>query len=978
MGIIFDTSIGFLAMKMLMRAKFSESAGLDNSIDIIEYIEGLIDDRYEKKSYKRAIEAVADEIDKNCEEIIQKSNITPERKDFLMEKLSEAMSVINSDFEFFTETKVELASMKNRILHIASIEKDDFDEQEYYYFTNAIYYIANQLREGFFKLKEFDVERSNYIISNLEDLKENVANVAEMLGRIDNKVLSLNDEYRNYESEYRKVVQSKYNYIELFGAEELNSRLKRYKLSTAYVELEVRAVDNNRIEVNDIFADSRKNIWLSGEAGSGKTTFLYWLVTNTASTEETVNGLTDEIPLLIKLRDIEDYSSISLPDCFNKVMKDSTFTIPKGWIEEKIKAGKILFLFDGFDEISTFDREYVFKWIDEVDKNDKCKKLFTSRPQITDRPEDITVKEVKMLPMTGEKVELFIHYWHNAVLNEKLGESNDAIRAYINNIVDLFKQNDSLSKLSTNPLLCAMLCALHYKNQMIIPSSKRDLYESCCKMLLEERDSVRKVKNTIVNLTYEEKKHYVSKIAYRMMDNNVAETSKEDTVTMLDKTLELCGKTEYSGNDVLSYLIERSGMLKEPEKGKISFVHKSFQEYLCAVYLASEGNWDCLIKHIGDPEWLETISIAIGYGSEKNANEILAKTLEKGKKAKDKEKYLFYALDYLNGAKEVDPQIRSRINNSLFSIFPPTFENYERVAKAGDVALSHLKDNKDFDVEQRHCSLLVLEHVGTKEALNVSKTYFKREISVIDIMILGKLYAKYKNEDILEYKIDDALYDYVKNIVKDCLCLSSNMFHYLRHISPAKQKRLCEKNINSIHLIDYNTFFDYKRMDLFPDFLIPNVRNITIEGAFYSLDILNEFVNLDRVKIIAKGRKFDLYELNKYETIYNVKEWEFVLKQTIYINLEKMDFLQNASKIKFVFLDDNIEIDCDGFKDDVELTIYTEQPDMLDLAQFRNIKSVELGVPDIYIENIRMDFEFENINGNVKEFMVDNYNPYSE
>ena len=949
--------IGSLLMKIVFRARFDLSNNsIDSGVDIIDYIANKIDDKYAKKDYYRAVDAVSDELEKCCWSVIDNSQLSKERKSFLKETIEKALEALGDDNDFFTSTNLDYSLMKKRIEDRGSIDRDDFDENEYYILDRVLGSAVELLKELFNKMPEFAAERAYYIISNIEDLKHDVEDLSDEIYSLNRKLQSLPEMFFKYETEYRSVVNSKYNTIELFGADDLNRELRRYELSTAYVELEIRSKDSEeKLSVHDIFANNRKNIWLKGDAGSGKTTFLSWLTINSANCEESINGLEKDIPLLVKLRELDDYERISLPNLFENVMINSTYKIPEGWIEGKIEAGKILFMFDGFDEISFSDREHVFNWIKEIDPLDRCKKIFTARPQILERPDNITLTEVEMLPMTGEKIDAFIEYWHYAVL--KNYQTKEDIQSYIDSLICQLRQNESLNKLSSNPLLCAMISALHFKNQKQIPSSKRDLYEACCKMLIDGRDNARHIKGQKISLSYEQKKWLVAKLASKMMENNVAETSKEDTKKMFSTTLKRMGNHNITGEELLSHLIERSGLIKEPENGKISFVHKSFQEYLCAYYLTSDDNWDCILNHIGSPEWLETITLAIGFGSEKHANEILRRTLNKGVEEGDEDTYLFYAIEYLSGVKETDPELRTIIERRIKALIPPNADNYIRVAKAGNIAVMHLKYNKNYSPDDILYSLCALEQISSGEAVDVSKTYFKAPLRLLHLRELSELYRKQDRAVLNQKKIVDELFNFIKRQQKNNLSLPYSMYSYLSDLSEKKKSELLKIGIDTINISGYSVIHESRGLYPFPGFLTSGVRKLSISGRLGKCELLPLFQNLEELTLSIVNKNFNLEELNNYQNLYDVKKWNFILCGETYINPKNLKFLANCTELGLVLHNEDIEIEYDGFKNLNRISIASETMEKIDIEELSNIPNIDIAVPKEQMDYMKYDLE---------------------
>lgn len=407
-------------------------------------------------------------------------------------------------------------------------------------------------------------------------------------------------------------------------------------------------------------------------------------------------------------------------------MKDSSYRMPEGWIEDAIESGRILFLVDGFDEVSDQERESVFEWVKRIDPENKCKKLFTSRPQVKNRPRLIKLLEVKMMAMNAEKVEEFVRYWHRAVLKEQLAVSADEAMVTCNSLLDVIEKSNSLRKLAANPLLCAMISALHYRRGMNVPTSKRDLYEACCKMLLESRDAERKIRETDIQLSYEKKKLILSKLACNMMLNNDVETSKNSVLEFLKNTIEDMGIEDVEAEDLLKFLLERTGLIREPEHQRIGFVHRSFQEYLCAVELSRRVQWGLIEEKIGKEEWVETISLAMGYATKERADQILRATLSKGEECNAQKVYLFYAIEYLSGALEADPSIRNEIKEKLESYLPPQHADCEQIAMAGKIAVPYLTYREDYTEEEKTNCLYTLSLIGTREALRAIKGFSLR------------------------------------------------------------------------------------------------------------------------------------------------------------------------------------------------------------------------------------------------------------
>jgi predicted NACHT family NTPase len=84
----------------------------------------------------------------------------------------------------------------------------------------------------------------------------------------------------------------------------------------------------------------------------------------------------------------------------------------------------------------------------------------------------------------------------------------------------LLEQRPSLRRLAANPLLCAMICALHLERRSNLPTERIKLYEECIDMLMEQRDVGRGVsQEDYPALGTAQRLALLQDLAYRMMRN---------------------------------------------------------------------------------------------------------------------------------------------------------------------------------------------------------------------------------------------------------------------------------------------------------------------------------------------------------------------------------------------------------------------------------------------------------------------------
>lgn len=899
--------LGSIILNVLIRSKAPEGVR-ENFIDIVNMLKGFGIDEFEARDIDRSFQKIADNIAVSCKKVLENTNLKKDRVTAIVTNINCAYENSELDIEKFLNMGADENAIRKTLIKANPRYRDNLDTNEIELYERLLEHTSHLIANAFVKLPTFNEEGVKRLNVKMDGVVEKIDKILEQMEKVDQIVEDKSTKISNFERCYRNNIISQNNYVQLFGAGDLSSEYKRYPLSIAYVELEISdEVTGKEIKLERIFEKS-KNIWMSGEAGSGKTTLLQWIAVQSAENSGKMQSVRGCIPIVIHLRKC-NCREMSLKECIKGVMKDSSYEIPEGWIEEVKETGRFLFLIDGFDEVSEKDRQEVLNWLQETDKEERCKKIFTSRPQVKERPMVDNLLEIKILPMNRERIKSFIKYWHSAVLEEQLRVDKEDATSITNELYKKIEMSDALLKLSSLPLLCAMICALHYRNEMHLPTNKRELYEECCKMLLEKRDEERRIVQREIKLSYEQKKIILAKLAYWMMKNNHVEITFEQATRTIKRAIDgmnifLGGKTE----SVFKYLLERCGILREPETGKMDFLHRTFQEYLAAYEIQREEDWGYLKEKIGDTVWQETIGVCIGFAKSEIATEILEDTLQKGIKEKEEKKYLFVAIEYLSGALEVKKEVRTRIENAVAKLIPPQSKDCLELAKAENLVVPYLKAEPTYIQEDRVLCLRVLRFVGTIKALEVSKTYLNQILSKDELLEIGNLYAQFTRRDLIETGIPMAVKTYIENICGSTVILHNEMIDALRLLKMKELKELSSISIKSLEIIGYDntTYSDNLKM-------FENVSSLVIDGDFTSLNILECMKNLRELTIYSVNGEFSVYNLNDYASVYNVEHFSLVTNTQEYINGRDLEFLSKCENLELVLLSDMSEVEFEHF-----------------------------------------------------------------
>ena len=634
----------------------------------------------------REFETLGDRIAKSLEPIFKDCNLQENSYKAVAHEVAAAIS----DAKISSRLLAELSHKPVRLLdHIKAQHPNGdalFSEAETSLYNRVLDLSAQNIIDLASNLPGYTAQNFTQILQRLDvsmETLERVLNDLEKL-RLTSESPDQNRQYADFERDYRALIVREFDRVNLFGAD-VSRRAKRYQLSIAYVSLEVANPDFYdaaaaiaRTDVQEALSNSWQTA-IIGEAGTGKTTLLYWLAVNSAANtfEESMHRWRNTVPFIIELRRYGE--KLPAPEKFlDKVAFDIADRMPKGWVHHILESGRAVLLIDGLDEVPEAQREGVYKWLTHLCGSFKRVRIvFTSRPASYEWGEldELSFKEYEFAPMQSHQIECFINYWHQAVLGGDELNDKGKVESVSKKLLYKIRNSLPLTRLATNPLLCAMLCALHYERNMQLPADRSELYEACCAMLLERRDSEREIDTeNYPKLSYKQKRVLLDDLAYWMMKNQHVSVEKWQVIPRVTQKLSNMQFTsEISQEMVVSFLVERSGVIREPTPDSIDFIHRTFQEYMAANAASGEEDWGFLLDRASDDQWQETIILAAGFSNKKQADYFVESLLEKGEETSEKKhKFDLLAISCLETATEISSDIRDRVEQRVNSLIPQT------------------------------------------------------------------------------------------------------------------------------------------------------------------------------------------------------------------------------------------------------------------------------------------------------------------
>ena len=548
-----------------------------------------------------------------------------------------------------------------------------------------------------------------------------------------------NREDDDFTTDYMRNVVNKLDRMELFGVT-LNEATRRYPLSVAYMSLNVRPPaekDQARssasivrpvstsMRVEDALAGG-KRILLIGEAGCGKTTLLRWLAVGSArgSLPSALADWNDSIPYHLPLRQFADEGQFPAPEDFVKVSsKALAGEMPNQWVHDMLRKGQATVLVDGLDELPEGRvRDGAFAWLQEL-----MQAFPEARYVVTSRP--YAVKEHKLgsafyvaefQPMTSTHVAEFVTRWHQAIERELIDDNDrEQLEGDRRAILAALDADRHLRTMAVNPLLCAMLCALNRQRQRALPTERMEVYAAALDMLLVRRDRERGMSDGFRPPT-KSQVLVLQELAFWLMRQGLSDVSRDRAREVVAKAALSLPEQVGDPEALLMFLLERSGLLREPVEGRIDFVHRTFQEYLAGKAAVDGDEIELLLEKSTDDQWREVIIMAAGHAQPRQRDHLLRELVVKANAAGRSPITALIAVACLQTAPQLERSVRESVEALARELVPPSsLEAAESLVSVGALAIDELERRKPTTQIQASCSVRLLSNIGSDDALRL-------------------------------------------------------------------------------------------------------------------------------------------------------------------------------------------------------------------------------------------------------------------
>ncbi|WP_320773065.1 NACHT domain-containing protein [Streptomyces sp. CRN 30] len=527
-----------------------------------------------------------------------------------------------------------------------------------------------------------------------------------------------------FEQRYAGYISGKYGRLTIFGLD-LSESSGTWSLDAAYLSLE--ATESSTGDLTSMLPAEQvlarhDRVLLRGVAGSGKTTLVQWLAVSAGpdGLDERLLYLHGLVPFVLPMRSLTRAGArLPGPDEFlSAVGCPIAHAQPTGWYDRVLTAGRGLLLVDGIDEMPEAEREEARTWLrDLVDAYPRNHWLVTSRPSAV-REHWLAAerfRELDLAPMSRDDVASFIRRWHKAA-----GSAD----SYRKELLYAIRAKQELARLATNPLMCALICALHRDRRGYLPDGRKELYDAALSMLLSRRDRERGVYRTgDLRIGETHQVQLIQKLAYWLIRNGRSEMATTDVLGLLAQALTAMPRVAALGSveQIYRHLLVRSGLLLEPVEGSMQFIHRTFQDYLGARAAVESLDFDFLGDNAHLDQWEDVLRMAVAHARPAERTRLLTGLIERGDACEDTRHRLhLLAAACLEDATELSPAARAEVQRRAATLIPPhSVAEARALADVGPVVLELLRGPAHLTPDEAYHTVLTAVRIGTDAAIPV-------------------------------------------------------------------------------------------------------------------------------------------------------------------------------------------------------------------------------------------------------------------
>ncbi len=333
----------------------------------------------------------------------------------------------------------------------------------------------------------------------------------------------------------------------------------------AYLSKGQQKLDSNLLVEK---ANSHGRVVISGLAGRGKSVLMRYTAISMYHSPQ------GKIPIFLELRSLNQVDTKDLLSFIHVQYGSNRSSVKIEDFKRSLDRGYFSLILDGFDEVDPSSRSEIESEILDISRQYPLLSIIvSSRPDARFQSwQDF--EEYQVCPMALEQAKELI---------TRAEYDEDVTSSFLSSMTpEFYRKHESF--LAT-PLLTIMMM-LTFEDYAEIPTSLHAFYKNAFDTLIRRHDATKTkfVRKMHSNCTAEQFQLLFSSFSLLTYSRSKFEFTRSEVLKYLNAALD---QQQISANAecVLDDLIESICLLQE-EGFEISFVHRSFQEYFCALFLS--------------------------------------------------------------------------------------------------------------------------------------------------------------------------------------------------------------------------------------------------------------------------------------------------------------------------------------------------------------------------------------------------------
>jgi hypothetical protein len=413
-------------------------------------------------------------------------------------------------------------------------------------------------------------------------------------------------------------------------------------------------------------AEAPRRTVILGGPGSGKTTllesFCLALAQGTAAPFPWAPDLPPMVPIFYRIRDL-DRDLETHRTIWDAIRHDCSrrmgLSLPQDFFPRQMERGPLMLLFDGLDEAASPARrgrivELIEAFVDNLTPESRV--VVTSRPHDYRRPfEAAAYQHYRLCEFDDGEIRTFVQGWQSVHEPDraKAAEKGDRLWTALEGRKDILP-------LARNALLLTMIVRVHF-GLGALPDSRLKLYEKCSETLLKYWGEA-KENLPASPIDFGEKRRFLSLLAFEMQGESGEQLTEGVALQIrrgdLARRLRLFLQQQGAGDrlNVVDAIVDRlharDAILVQYGGDQFGFVHRSFQEYFAAVWMAEElADAEFQKTLAAEPAgWNETLYLAVAQLRDRDRRRTMLELLKRGRAE--------FALACLKAAPPEEPWLR--------------------------------------------------------------------------------------------------------------------------------------------------------------------------------------------------------------------------------------------------------------------------------------------------------------------------------